>query len=85
MENVETDVKQTDIKQLDQLRLTYKTAVDEWVAAIHEEEGLATPDHSVRAIDIWENAHFREEDARNRAKAAKAEYEDALRRVDFGF
>lgn len=84
MENVETDIQQADIKQLDQLRLAYKTAVDEWVAAIHEEEGLATPDHSVRAIDIWENAHFREEDARNRAKAAKTEYEDALRKVDFG-
>lgn len=81
MENVENV---EELKQLDQLRLAYKTAVDEWVAAIREEEGLATSDHSIRAIDIWEAAHFREEDARNHAKAAKAEYEDALRHVDFG-
>jgi hypothetical protein len=80
MENVEQD-----LKQLDELRLAYKTAVDEWIAAIHEEEGLATPDHSIRAIDVWQAAHFREEDARNHAKAAKTEYETALREVDFGF
>lgn len=83
MENVE-NVEQ-DLKQLDELRLAYKTAVDEWVAAIHEEEGLATPDHSIRAIDVWEAAHFREDAARNHAKEAKGAYEDALRQVDFGF
>jgi hypothetical protein len=79
MENPELETK-----QLDELRLAYKTAVDEWVSAIHEEEGLATPDHSIRAIDIWEEAHFKEEDARKGAKAAKAEYEDALRQINFG-
>jgi hypothetical protein len=83
MENLE-NVEQ-DLTQLDELRLIYKTAVDEWIAAIHEEEGLATPDHSIRAIDVWQAAHFREEETRNQAKAAKAEYENALREVDFGF
>jgi hypothetical protein len=53
-------------------------------------EGLAAPprtriteDQSVTAVDIWEGAGFREEEARNRAKAAKSAYEDSLRRVNF--
>jgi hypothetical protein len=36
---------------LDQLRLAYKKATDEWVATIRAEEALATPDHSMIA---WE-------------------------------
>jgi hypothetical protein len=35
---------------LDQLRLAYKAAVDEWVDAIRGEEALATPDHSMVAM-----------------------------------
>jgi hypothetical protein len=42
-------------------------------------------DHSVAEIDKWEAAHFREEEARNQAKKAKKEYEDALREKFFGF
>jgi hypothetical protein len=34
---------------LDQLRLAYKHATDEWVATIRAEEALATPDHSMTA------------------------------------
>ena len=75
-------IERTD---LDRLQKSYKDAVDLWIAAIREEESLATPDHSIRAIDVWQAAHFREEDARNHAKAAKTEYETALREVDFGF
>jgi len=48
-----------------------------------EEEALATPDHSIKAIDAWERAAFDDEEARTRAKQAKAAYEDALRRVNF--
>lgn len=71
--------------ELDSLRNVYKTAVEKWIAAIREEENLATPDHSVHAIDVWEHAGFAEEEARALAKKARAAYEDALREANFGF
>ena len=72
-----------DNPELDALRLSYKNAVEEWIATIREEEALATADHAVKAVDLWENAGFREEKARGEAKAAKSAYEDALRQVLF--
>lgn len=66
-------------KDLDQLQSAYRAAVEEWITAIREEEALASGNHSVAEIDQWEQAHFREEDLRNKAKAAKKEYENALR------
>jgi hypothetical protein len=71
--------------ELDKLRLNYKAAVERWIAAIRFEEDLATPDHSVVAVDDWEKANFAEEDARNIAKAARQDYQDALRQVLFNF
>ena len=71
--------------ELDQLRLKYKAAVDSWIAAIRAEENLATPDHSMVAVEDWEKANFSEEDARNIAKAARGDYQDALREVLFKF
>jgi hypothetical protein len=70
---------------LDQKQAAYKGAVEEWVAAIREEETLASGEHSVAEVDRWEEASFREEKLRNRAKDAKKEYEDALREKFFGF
>jgi hypothetical protein len=72
-----------DLAVLDQLQQEYKAAVDEWIAAIREEEALACVDHSVAEID--KNAGFSEETARNRAKAVKKKYEDALREKFFNF
>jgi hypothetical protein len=67
-------------KDLDELQSAYKAAVEEWIGGIRQEEALASSaDHSVAEIDQWEQAHFREEDLRNKAKAAKKEYENALR------
>jgi hypothetical protein len=71
--------------ELDQLRLKYKAAVEQWIAAIRFEEDLATSDHSMIAVEDWEKADFSEEDARKIAKAARAEYQDALREVLFNF
>lgn len=71
--------------ELDQMQRNYKAAVDEWVAAIRREETLASVNHSVAQIDQWEGAAFAEDDARNKAKAAKKEYEDALREKFFSF
>ena len=59
--------------------------MESWIAAIRAEEDLATPDHSMVAVEDWEKANFSEEDARNIAKAARAEYQDALREVLFNF
>jgi hypothetical protein len=75
-----------EISELDELQASYKAAVDEWVAIIREEEALASPaDHSIAEIDEWENAADREDAAREKAKAAKQVYEDALREKFFHF
>ena len=74
-----------EIADLDKLQIAYKSAVDSWVAAIGEEEALASGDHSEAEIDTWEEAGFREEDAREKAKETKNEYEAALRRKFFNF
>lgn len=76
----------SDHPELDDLQSAYKTAVDNWISAIRREEALASAaDHSVAQLDQWETAHFDEEEARNTAKAAKANYEAALRTEFFGF
>ena len=72
-----------EISNLDQLQTAYKAAVDLWIAAIREEDALASGDHSEAEIDTWEAAGFREETARDRAKEAKQQYEDALREKFF--
>ena len=69
---------------LDQLRLTYKKAVDEWVDAIRAEEALATPDHSMIAMEKWDDAHFIEHDAHTKATEAREAYKDGLRLVNYG-
>jgi len=74
-----------DNAELDKLRFSYKAAVERWIAAIRAEEDLATPDHSMIAVEKWDLANFAEEDARNIAKAARQEYQDALRQVLYNF
>ncbi len=76
---------QNENAELDQLQAAYKAVVEEWKAAIGEEEALASVNHSVADVDRWEAAHFREEELRNKAKAAKSAYEAGLRSKFFGF
>ena len=71
--------------ELDRLQSTYKHAVEEWIVAIRKEAELASTNHSLAQVDRWEQAHFKEEEARNEAKAAKADYEAGLRAKFFGF
>lgn len=71
-------------EDLDQLRLAYKKAVDEWVDAIRNEEALATPDHSMTAMEKWDDAHFKEHDAHSKATEAREAYKNALRSVNYG-
>jgi len=73
------------LAELDQMQSSYKAAVDEWVAAIRHEEALASVNHEVAQIDQWEAAAMHEDELRNKAKAAKKEYEDALREKFFSF
>lgn len=72
--------------ELDAMQARYKSAVEQWINAIRAEEALASPaEHSVAQIDQWEAAADAEEQARVEAKAAKADYEDALRKEFFNF
>jgi hypothetical protein len=63
----------------------YKAAVEEWTTAIREEESLASGDSTVAQVDDWEQAHFKEEEARNKAKKAKKDYENVIRQSLYGF
>jgi len=76
---------QDDNSELDRMQNAYKSAVEEWIAAIKEEEELASVDHSVADVDKWEGAGFKEEEVRKKVKAAKKQYEDALRQKFYGF
>ena len=71
--------------ELDNLRNAYKMAVDQWVTAIREEEELATPDHSIVQMERWDAAGFREQDAGKKAQAAKDDYKNALRKLNYSF
>jgi hypothetical protein len=70
---------------LDELQAAYKAAVESWISAIRKEEALASVNHSVAEVDLWEDAGFQEEEMRKVVKEAKAKYEDALRDKFFGF
>jgi hypothetical protein len=74
-----------EIPELDQMQQDYKAAVDEWVKTIRAEEALASTDHSVAEVDLWEQADFSEEAFRAKVKAAKKKYEAALRLKFFNF
>ena len=76
---------ESDTSKLDEMQNAYKAAVEKWIAAIKDEEALASVNHSIAEVDEWEAAHFKEDEIRNEVKTAKKEYEDALREKFFGF
>jgi len=76
---------ENETAELDELQAAYKAAVEEWIVAIKREEALASVNHTVAERDQWKQAHFDEDDARNKVLAAKRRYEDALRRKFFDF
>jgi hypothetical protein len=84
MQNDTSELDQ-DTSELDQMQTAYKTAVEQWLTAIKEEEALASVNHTIAEVDKWEGAHFAEDELRNKVKAAKKKYEDALREKFFGF
>ena len=58
--------------KLDRMQSDYKPTVEAWIAAIRLEEQLASVNHSVADVDLWENAYFLAEAARSKAEAANA-------------
>ena len=70
---------------LDKFQSFYKSRVEEWIAAIREEEALASLNHSAAQLDIWEQAHQKQESLHEAVTEAKKEYEDALRLKLFKF
>jgi hypothetical protein len=74
-----------DTSELDRMQTEYKAAVEEWIAAIKQEEALASVDHEIADVDRWELAHFKEDEIRTKVKTAKKRYEDALRKKFFHF
>ena len=74
-----------DTAGLDGLQSAYKAAVEEWIAAIRQEEALASVHHSVAELDKWEAAHFKEDALRDKVLGLKKKYEDGLRKDLFGF
>jgi hypothetical protein len=81
MATAETALKET----LDSRLAAYKAAMDAWKVSIQEEENFATPDHSMTEWEAWDAAGFREAELRDRAKAARVLYVDALRQKLFNF
>jgi hypothetical protein len=69
----------------DQLLQTYKQAIDAWVDAIRAEEALATPDHSMVAMEHWDTAGLHVQDVESAAKKARDLYKNALRKKNYGF
>jgi hypothetical protein len=82
---MQTETVQIESAEADRLLRIYNAAVEEWIAAIRREEALASKNHSLVEVDQWEQAHFNEENARSKAKAAKQDYESALREKFFHF
>jgi hypothetical protein len=69
----------------DGLAKAYRQAVDQWVDAIRAEEALVTPDHSMTQMEHWDQAGLNLHDAELRAKKARDEYKNALRKKNYGF
>jgi hypothetical protein len=75
----------TTVEKLDRLQNAYKSAVESWIAAIRQEEDLASEEHSVAEIDRWEAAARKQQEIGEQVNAAKCAYEEALRRKFFNF
>ena len=74
-----------DNMNFDQLLAEYKYAVNAWVDAIHAEEALASPDHSMIEMEKWDAAGLQVHDTELAAKKARDLYKNALRRKNYGF
>jgi hypothetical protein len=69
----------------DSLLHNYKQSIDDWIAAIRTEEALATADHTMVAMEKWDDAGFTVHDTELAAKKARDLYKNALRKKNYGF
>ncbi len=69
----------------DTLLSNYRQAIDSWVTAIKSEEALANDDHSMVEMEKWDAAGFTAHDAEAKAKKARDQYKNALRKKNYGF
>lgn len=69
----------------DTLLHLYKQATDRWVEAVRAEEALATTDHSMKEMELWDTAGLKMHDAEAQAKKARDAYKNALRKKNYGF
>ncbi len=74
-----------DTLDFDQLLEDYRQAVDRWVDAIRHEESLATNDHSMKEMELWDTAGLELHDAELHAKKTRDAYKNALRMKNYGF
>ena len=72
-------------EDFDTLRATWKAATQAAIDAIHAEEALAAPEHSMTADEAWDAAGFKVQDAMNAARKARDMYVTALRKKNYGF
>ena len=70
-----------ELTDRDCLQKAHKDAVDLWIAAIREEQDLATPDHAIVAWERWEQVGFKAHEARDRTNVAKEAYKSGPRLV----
>lgn len=68
----------------DQLLKTYRIAVDNWIDRIRAEESLATEDHSISQMELWDDARFKVNEAAQAAEGAREAYQNALRERNYG-
>ena len=72
--------------ELDELKAKFERALERWIRSIQRlEEVLAETSHSARSEDIWKEADFEQEAAQKAANEARKEYEDCVRKANFGF
>lgn len=73
------------MNDIDQLQANYKQATNHLVAAIRDEETLATPDHSMTEMEAWDAADLKVQGAQAAAAKARDLYKDALRQKNYSF
>lgn len=72
--------------EIEQLQNEYKATMGQWITAIKQEEALVSAaSHSVADVDAWKNAHFAENEVREKVIALQKQYEEALRKKFYDF
>ena len=70
---------------IDGLQANYKQSAEQWIAAIRDEQTLATPDHSMTQMEAWDTADLKVQTAQAAATEARDRYKDALRQTNYSF